>query len=118
MKNYYKLKCLVTESFYENLLDKELNYTIGQTASKCFVDFSRRLSKKNIESVIVISTILTRLVIHEPKELKNFLEDYNKMLEILKKFNLDDYLEEEEKEDILYDIDCIEACIEKHVKKD
>ncbi len=118
MKNYYKLKCLVTESFYEDLLDKELNYTSGQTANKCFVDFSRRLSKKNIESVIVISTILTRLVIHEPKELKNFLEDYNKMLEILKKFNLDDYLEEEEKEDILYDIDCIEACIETHVKKD
>ena len=40
------------------------------------------------------------------------------MLELLKKINLDDYLDEEEKEEFLYDIGCIETCVEKYVEKD
>ena len=40
------------------------------------------------------------------------------MLELLKKVNLDDYLNEDERKDILYDIGCIRTCIEKYVEKD
>ena len=63
MKDYYKLKYLVTETFYEDILNE--NYTIGQTANRCFVEFYGELSKNSIESVIVISTILLRVAVHE-----------------------------------------------------
>ncbi len=35
------------------------------------------------------------------------------MLELLKKINLDEYLTEDEKGDILYDIGCIRTCIKQ-----
>ncbi len=116
MNDYYKLKYLVTETFYENMLDE--NYTIGQTSGRCFVEFYAELNENNIESIIVISTILARIARHEVKKLKDFLGKYNKMLELLKKVNLDDYLNEDERKDILYDIGCIRTCIEKYVEKD
>jgi len=118
MKEYYKLKYLVTESFYEEMFYEQGNYTFGQTASKCFVDFCITSSENEMNFVIVTSTILARLATHEPKDLKYFLKKYEKILETLKRINLDDYLDEEEKEDILFDIDCIEACIEKYVEKE
>ena len=118
MKDYYKLKYLVTESFYEDMFCIQENYTFGQTANKCFVDFCIPSSKNEINFIIVTITILARLATHEPKELKYFLEEYEKILETLKRINLDDYLDEEEKEDILFDIGCIETCIEKYVEKD
>lgn len=37
MINYYELKYLVTETFYENILQEK--YTIGQSAGRCFVEF-------------------------------------------------------------------------------
>lgn len=116
MKEYYKLKYLVTESFYEDMFYEKENYTFGQTASKCFVDFCIPSRENEINFVIVTSTILARLAAHEPKELKYFLEEYEKMLEILKRINLNDCLEEEE--DILFNIGCIETCVEKYVEKD
>ena len=116
MKDYYKLKYLVTETFYENMLDE--NYTIGQTAGRCFVEFYTRLSKNNIESVIVASTILARVAAHEPEKLESFLKKYDEILKILEKINLDDYLNEGGKEDILYDIGCVRTCIKKFVKKE
>lgn len=116
MKDYYKLKYLVTETFYEDILKE--NYTISQTASRCFVEFYGELSKNNIESIILISTILLRVAVHEVEKLESFVKKYDKMLEILNKIDLDDYLDEEEKEDILYDIACIKDCIEEYVKKE
>ena len=46
MNDYYKLKYLVTETFYENMLDE--NYTIGQTSGRCFVEFYAELNENNI----------------------------------------------------------------------
>ena len=40
------------------------------------------------------------------------------MIEIFKRINLNDFLEEEEEEDILFNIGCIETCVEKYVEKD
>ena len=37
MINYYELKYLVTETFYENILQEK--YTIEQSAGRCFVEF-------------------------------------------------------------------------------
>ncbi len=118
MKDYYKLKYLVTEAFYEDMFYEQESYTFGQTANKCFVDFCIPSRENEINFVIVTSTILARLAAHEPKELKYFLKEYEKMLEILKRINLNDYLEEEEEEDILFNIGCIETCVEKYVEKD
>jgi len=118
MKDYYKLKYLVTEAFYEDMFYEQESYTFGQTANKCFVDFCIPSSKSDINFLIVTSTILARLAAHEPKELKYFLKEYEKILETLKRINLNDYLEEEEEEDILFDIGCIETCVEKYVEKD
>ena len=116
MKDYYKLKYLVTETFYENMLDE--NYTSGQTAVRCFVEFYTRLSKNNIESVIVASTILARVAAHEPEKLESFLKKYDEILKILEKINLDDYLNEEEKEYLLDDIGYVKQCIENITKKE
>ncbi len=113
---YYELKYLVTEAFYEDILIE--NYTIGQTANRSFVEFARPSNESDINFVIVTSTILTRVATHEPAKLKSFLEKYDKMLEILKKIDLDDYLNEDEKEDILYDIGILKECFEKYVKKE
>ena len=116
MTEYYKLKYIITETFYETMLDE--NYTLGQASGRCFVEFFAELSENNIESFIVISTVLARIARHEPQKLKDFLKEYNKILELLKKFNLDDYLTKDEKEDILFDIGCIRTCIKKFVEKD
>ncbi len=114
--DYYQLKYLVTETFYENMLDE--NYTIGQTAGRCFVEFYEELHENNIESIIVISTILARIARHEPTKLKDFLKEYKEMLELLQRINLDESLKEEERKDILYDIGCVRTCIKKYVKKE
>ena len=76
MKEYYKLKYLVTESFYEDMFYEKENYTFGQTASKCFVDFCIPSRENEMNFLIVTSTILARLATHEPKELKYFLKKY------------------------------------------
>ena len=102
MVNYYELKYFVTETFYENMLDE--NYTIGQTAGRCFV--------------IVTSTILARVAIHQKETLKLYIEDYDKMMKILEGINLDDYLNEEEKEYLLDDIGYVKQCIENITKKE
>ena len=116
MVNYYELKYFVTETFYENMLKE--NYTIGQTSDRCFVEFYRRIKANNIESVIVTSTILARVAIHEKEELKGYIEDYDKMMKILEGINLDDYLNEEENEYLLDDIGYVKQCIENITKKE
>ncbi len=111
MTEYYKLKYIITETFYENMLDE--NDTIGQASGRCLVEFFSELDENNIESIIVTSTILARIVRHEAKKLKDFLKEYDRILELLKKINLDEYLTEDEKGDILYDIGCIRTCIKQ-----
>lgn len=47
MINYYELKYLVTETFYENILQEK--YTIGQSAGRCFVEFYNEITLNNID---------------------------------------------------------------------
>ena len=63
MINYYELKYLVTETFYENILQEK--YTIGQSAGRCFVEFYNEITLNNIEALIVYSTVLARIAKHE-----------------------------------------------------
>lgn len=75
--NYYELKYLVTETFYENILEE--NYTIGQTAGRCFAEFYSQLKKNDLEALIVMSTILSRVAKHDNTALKLFEKDIKRM---------------------------------------
>ncbi len=109
--DYYQLKYLVTESFYDFILSEQ--YTINQAAGRCKVDFTDKLLKKDIDTVTVYATLLERVAKYDSESLKNYLNYDKDMKETMKNLNLDDYFNEEEKEALLEDIDYIAYYIEK-----
>ncbi len=108
--DYYQLKYLVTESFYDFILSE--HYTIDQAVGRCKVDFTDKLLKKDIDTVTVYATLLERVAKYDNEKLKNYLNYYKDLKDTMKNLNLDDYLNEDEKEALLDDIDYIEDYIE------
>ncbi len=107
MNNYYKIKYLVTESFYEFIVCEK--YDIDQAVGRCKVDFMDKILGKKMDSLIIYSTLLERIAKHDNSKLKSYLGYYNEMMSILEVINLDDYLNEDEKEAFTDDIDYIKS---------
>ena len=109
MINYYELKYLVTETFYENILQEK--YTIGQSAGRCFVEFYNEITLNNIESLIVYSTVLARVAKHEKNVLDLFKKEVKSMNDLANDiFNV---VKTDEVEALKEDVDYINSKINK-----
>ena len=108
---YYREKYLVLECFYEAILDFE--FTIGQATGYSLYETNVNLKEKNIANLIIISTVLERTAHYKKQKLKFFIDYYNNMMETLKEIDLDKYFNEEEKQDILNDINFIKESFQE-----
>lgn len=70
---YYELRCAVSEMFYETLLDEE--YTIGQAASRCLVEFRGEVLGGGQKAMEVLSVLFSRVARHEPAALANYIPE-------------------------------------------
>ncbi len=106
--SYFEYRFLITESFYELLLDE--NYTIGQAAGRCSYEIRK---DREIDTVIVYVAIIKLAIEYDKdkEELKYWLEEWEKVKEIMSHLNVDDFLDRKEKDDLLSDISYIEAAV-------
>ena len=112
MINYYELKYLVTETFYENILQEQ--YTIGQSVGRCFVEFYNEISLNNIEALVVYSTILTRIAKHEKKELCSYEKEVRCMNDLVIQQDILNGMSEDEVEAIKEDIEYVNYIFKKY----
>ena len=70
MSSYYELRCAVVEMFYDTL--RAENYTIGQAASRCLVEFRREIHGGGQDAAVVLSVILSRVARYDPAALVRF----------------------------------------------
>ena len=56
--NYHELRGSVVEMFYETMRTE--NYTVGQAASRCLVEFRREILGGGREALVVLSVIRVR----------------------------------------------------------
>lgn len=110
MINYYELKYLVTETFYENILQEK--YTIGQSAGRCFVEFYNEITLNNIESLIVYSTVLARIAKHE-NVLDSFKKEVKSMNDLANEKDIFNVVKTDEVEALKEDVDYINSKINK-----
>ncbi|MBD7912479.1 MULTISPECIES: hypothetical protein [Clostridium] len=111
MINYYKLKYLITETFYENILEEK--YTIGQSAGRCFVEFYNELNLNNIESLIVYSTVLARVARHEKSVLNSLGKELEEMNKLLVQNDIFNNISDDEVEALKEDIDYVNSKVNK-----
>ena len=104
--SYFEYRYLVTEHFYELLLDE--NYTTGQAAGRCFCEILR---DREIDTVIVYVAIIKLAIEHDKKELKYWLKDWEKAKEMMNHLNVDDFLNKKEKDSFLSDINYIKEAV-------
>lgn len=114
MTNYYELKYLVTETFYENILQEK--YTIGQSAGRCFVEFYNEITLNNIESLIVYSTVLARVTKHEKNVLDLFKKEVKSMNDLANKKDIFNVMKTEEVEVLKEDVEYINSKMNKTIK--
>lgn len=107
MTNYYELKYLVTETFYENIIDE--GYTIGQSVGRCCVEFYDDISSKEVEALIVYSTIFSRVAKYEKNRLKDFKGEIDEMNNMIKGGNFTKKLKQEEVDALKEDINFINS---------
>lgn len=60
---FYELKYRVIETFYDVLYEE--NYEYGQAAGRTYYEFYQEINDKEIENVIVVITVGTRLLKHK-----------------------------------------------------
>ena len=111
MINYYELKYLVTETFYENILQEK--YTIGQSAGRCFVEFYNEITLNNIESLIVYSTVIARVAKHEKNVLDLFKKEVKSMNDLANEKDIFNVVKTDEVETLKEDVDYINSKINK-----
>ena len=111
MINYYELKYLVTETFYENILQEK--YTIEQSAGRCFVEFYNEITLNNIESLIVYSTVLARIAKHEKNVLDSFRKEVKRMNDLANEKDIFNVVKTDEVEALKEDVDYINSKINK-----
>jgi len=99
---YYELRCAVVEMFYETL--REENYTIGQAAGRCLVEFQREVRGGARDALVVLSVILSRVARHEPEALARFRPEIEGMEGIVKKASCWRGLSPDEKERLQEDV--------------
>ena len=111
MINYYELKYLVTETFYENILQEK--YTIGQSAGWCFVEFYNEITLNNIEALIVYSTVLARIAKHEKNVLDSFKKEVKSMNDLANEKDIFNGVQTDEVEALKEDVDYVNSKINK-----
>ena len=78
---YFELRCAVVEMFYETMRTE--NYTVGQAASRCLVEFRREILGGGREALVVLSVILSRVAHHDPAALLRFASEMDNMLNLV-----------------------------------
>lgn len=111
MMNYYELKYLVTETFYENILEEK--YTAGQSAGRCFIEFYSELKLNNIESLIVYSTVLARVAKHEKSVLNSLEKEIQQMNNLFIQNDILHNINEDEVEALKEDVDYVNSKLNK-----
>lgn len=107
MVNYYNLKYLITEEFYENILTE--NYTIVKSGDRCLTDFYSRIEENKLEALIVYATVLSRVAKHDRNVLSNFDKEIKEMSSLISNEKILSDLNEEEKAELKEDIDYINS---------
>ena len=77
---YFELRCAVVEMFYETLRTE--NYTVGQAASRCLVEFRREILGGGRDALVVLSVILSRVGHHDPAALVRFAAETDDLLKL------------------------------------
>ena len=80
---YFELRCAVVETFYETLRAED--YTIGQAAGRCLVEFRREAQGGGRDALVVLSVLLSRVARHEPAALARFQPEIGAMQALAKK---------------------------------
>ncbi|WP_432665094.1 hypothetical protein R9X47_02365 [Wukongibacter baidiensis] len=112
--NFFELKYLITDSFYEEALNN--GYSYGQAAGICYEAFFEYISSNNIESIISISTIIILKLRHKEELSKYDIEDMKKILDLSKKIDFKKRLNDSEIEYLEEDIDIVECKYKELVK--
>ncbi|HAT4126577.1 hypothetical protein ACSXCO_14820 (plasmid) [Clostridium perfringens] len=105
MINYFKLKYLIMEDFYESLLGFK-DFTIEQVADNCMLDYD---SEDELHNLIKYTTLVTRVATHENRSLKNFKEEIEEINKLYSKKKILECLSEDELEDLKHDINLINS---------
>lgn len=107
MISFYELKCLILETFYENILEEK--YTIKQSVQKCLIEFYDEINLKNKDSLIIYSSVFEKLAKYEPHSLLLFKKHLNIMNDLFNDKEILKNIKNEEFKIIKSDIEYVKS---------
>ncbi len=94
--NYYQLKYFLIDLFYENIIKEQ--YTVGQSADRCIVEFQDYIQKNDLNQLIVYASILAKAADCEKDSLKYFHNEIDIISQLSKTIDLSQALDEDEQD--------------------
>ncbi len=104
--NYYQLKCVLINVFYQNILKEK--YTAHQSANKCLKEFQDDIQKDNLHQLIIYATILAKVADYNEDSLKQFNNEIILINQLSKTIDFSQVLNEDEKISLEQDIALIQ----------